>query len=126
MSKILEGLKYSKDHEWVRIEGTTAVVGITDYAQDSLGEVVFVELPAVGSSFEAGESACDIESVKAASEVLCPVSGTVCAVNETLSDSPELLNDDCYGTFIFKLEDITEPDDLMDAAQYGSYLETLK
>src|SRR5574344_2135230 len=118
MSKVIEGLKYSKDHEWVKIEGTTATVGITDHAQDALGEIVFVELPEVGADFEAGDEIADIESVKAASEIITPVGGTVSEVNDALEDSPELINDDCYGHFIYRMNDVVVPDDLLDAKGY--------
>jgi glycine cleavage system H protein len=126
MSKVIEGLKYSKDHEWVKIEGTTATVGITDHAQDALGEIVFVELPEVGADFEAGDEIADIESVKAASEIITPVGGTVSEVNDALEDSPELINDDCYGHFIYRMNDVVVPDDLLDAKGYEDYLSTLK
>ena len=89
-------LKYSKDHEWVKFEGDVAVVGISDFAQDALGDVVFVNLPQVGDEVTAGESFGDVESVKAVSDLICPVSGVVLEVNEELDDSPELLNEDCY------------------------------
>ncbi|MDY4889639.1 MAG: glycine cleavage system protein GcvH [Sphaerochaetaceae bacterium] len=126
MSKVIEGLKYSKDHEWVKIEGTTATVGITDHAQDALGEIVFVELPEVGADFEAGDEIADIESVKAASEIITPVGGNVSEVNDALEDSPELINDDCYGHFIYRMNDVVVPDDLLDAKGYEDYLSTLK
>lgn len=125
MSKVIEGLKYSKDHEWLRIEDGKAVVGITDYAQDSLGEIVYIELPETGTKVEAHEHVSDIESVKAASEIISPAAGTVCEVNQELDGSPELLNEDCYGNFIYKLEGCAVPDDLLDAAAYKEYLETL-
>lgn len=111
-------LKYSKSHEWVKMEGDVAVVGITDYAQDALGDVVFINLPQEGDAVNAGESLGDVESVKAVSDVICPVSGTVCAVNEELADAPEQLNSDPYGAWIIKVEGITEQEDLMDAEEY--------
>lgn len=111
-------LKYSKSHEWVKMEGDVAVVGITDYAQDALGDVVFINLPQEGDAVNAGESLGDVESVKAVSDVVCPVSGTVCAVNEELADAPEQLNSDPYGAWIIKVEGITEQEDLMDAEEY--------
>lgn len=120
MSNVIEGLKYSKDHEWVKIEGDIATVGITDYAQGNLGDIVFVELPEVDEDVEAGESVGNIESVKAVAEVFCPVSGTIVEVNENLEDQPELVNSDPYeGGWILKLKiEDGAADDLMDAAAY--------
>ncbi len=126
MSRVLEGLKYSKDHEWVRISGDEAVVGITDHAQDALGEIVFIELPEEGVVFSAGDEVADIESVKAASEIISPVGGRVSEVNEALEASPELLNEDCYENFIYRMKDIEVPTDLLDAKGYEEYLKTLK
>lgn len=126
MSKVIEGLKYSKDHEWVKVDGTVATVGITDHAQDALGEIVYVELPEVDSQFAAGDDIADIESVKAASEIITPIGGTVSEVNSELDDSPELVNEDCYKNFVYKMRDIEVPSDLMDAKGYEAYLATLK
>ena len=114
-------LKYSKSHEWVKMEDGVAVVGITDFAQDALGDVVFINLPQEGDSVTAGESLGDVESVKAVSDILCPVSGTVAAVNEDLADAPEALNSDPYGSWIIKVDNITEEEDLMDAAAYEAF-----
>ena len=114
-------LKYTKSHEWLRMEGEIAVVGISDYAQDALGDVVFINLPQEGDETTAGESFGDVESVKAVSELICPVSGTVCAVNEDLLDAPELLNQDPYEAWIIKVENVTETEDLMDAAAYEEF-----
>ena len=114
-------LKYSKSHEWVKMEDGVAVVGITDFAQDALGDVVFINLPQEGDSVTAGESLGDVESVKAVSDILCPVSGTVAAVNEDLADAPEALNSDPYGSWIIKVENITDEEDLMDAAAYEAF-----
>lgn len=114
-------LKYTKSHEWLRMEGDVAVVGITDYAQDALGDVVFVNLPQEGDETAAGESFGDVESVKAVSELICPVSGTVCAVNEDLLDAPELLNQDPYAAWIIKVENVTETEELLDAAEYEAH-----
>ena len=111
-------LKYSKSHEWVRLDGDVAVVGISDYAQDALGDVVFVNLPQVGDEVFAGESFGDVESVKAVSDLMCPVTGVVAEVNEELDGSPELLNSDPYGNWIIKVENITGFADLMDADAY--------
>ena len=114
-------LKYSKSHEWVKMEDGVAVVGITDFAQDALGDVVFINLPQEGDSVTAGESLGDVESVKAVSDILCPVSGTVAAVNEDLADAPEALNSDPYGSWIIKVDNITDEEDLMDAAAYEAF-----
>lgn len=92
-------LKYSKSHEWVRMDGEIAVVGISDFAQDALGDVVFINLPTEGDAVTAGESFGDVESVKAVSDIISPVSGTICAVNEALADAPETLNSDPYGAW---------------------------
>ena len=114
-------LKYSKSHEWVRLDGDVAVVGISDYAQDALGDVVFVNLPQVGDEVFAGESFGDVESVKAVSDLISPVSGVVCAVNEELEDSPEALNADPYGAWIIKVERVTDEEELLDAADYAAF-----
>ena len=118
-------LKYSPEHEWVRVEGNEGVVGITDYAQDALGDVVYVDLPKVGSAVAANASISEIESTKSVSEVYCPVSGTVVAVNTDLEATPEALNTDPYGAgWIFRIElsDPSELDGLMDAAAYEAFL----
>ena len=114
-------LKYTKDHEWMKMEGDIAVVGISDFAQDALGDVVFINLPQVGDEVTAGESFGDVESVKAVSDVNSPVTGIVVEVNEALEDSPELLNEDCYGSWIIKVEQVTETEELMDAAAYEAF-----
>ena len=114
-------LKYSKSHEWVKMEGDVAVIGISDYAQDSLGDVVFINLPQEGDSVAAGEAFGDVESVKAVSDLVCPVSGTICAVNEDLADSPENLNSDPYGSWIIKVENITDQEELLEAAAYEAF-----
>lgn len=114
-------LKYSKTHEWIKTEDGVAVVGISDFAQDALGDVVFVNLPAVGDEVTAGESFGDVESVKAVSDLICPVSGMVCAVNEELEDSPELLNEDPYGAWIIKVENITAEEELLTADAYEAF-----
>ena len=111
-------LKYSKSHEWVRYEDGLAVIGISDFAQDALGDVVFVSLPVPGDEVTAGESFGDVESVKAVSDLISPVSGVILEVNEELDDSPELLNEDPYGAWIIKVENITGEEDLLDAAAY--------
>lgn len=124
MAKVLEELHYSKDHEWVRVEGDIAVVGITDYAQNSLGDVVYVELPKSGEEFAANESFGSVESVKAVSEVFSPVSGKVVEVNESLNDEPEKVNTDPYGEgwmIRFKMQNPGEVDSLLTAAEYEDF-----
>jgi glycine cleavage system H protein len=120
--------RYTKDHEYIRIDGDVALVGITDYAQQQLGDVVFVELPAPGASFGKGEQAAVVESVKAASEVYAPVSGEVVAVNSELEGSPALVNEDSLGKGWFlkmRIADQAELASLMDEAAYAQYLKTL-
>ena len=114
-------LKYTKDHEWLKMEGDIAVIGISDFAQDALGDVVFINLPEVGDEVTAGESFGDVESVKAVSDVNSPVTGVVLEVNEELSDSPENLNSDPYGSWIIKVEKITATEELLDAAAYEAF-----
>ena len=114
-------LKYSKSHEWIKMEGDTAIIGISDFAQDALGDVVFINLPAEGDEVTAGESFGDVESVKAVSDLICPVTGVVCAVNEELLDAPELLNKDAYAAWIIKVENITDQEELLDAAAYEAF-----
>jgi glycine cleavage system H protein len=114
-------LKYSKSHEWLKTEDGVAVIGISDFAQDALGDVVFINLPAVGDTVTAGESFGDVESVKAVSDLISPVTGVVCAVNEELEDSPENLNSDCYGAWIIKVEEVTETEEMLDAAAYEAH-----
>jgi len=128
MSEIPSELKYAKTHEWTRLEEDgTVTVGITDHAQDALGDVVFVEQPEVGARLAAQEEAGVVESVKAASDIYAPISGTVFAVNDTLEDTPENVNEDCYGDgWFFKIEpdDAADLDELMDAAAYGEMLDS--
>ena len=115
-------LLYSKSHEWVQmLDDTTALVGITDFAQDSLGDLVFVNLPMVGDSVNAEEALCDVESVKAVSDVISPVTGVVAEVNEELLDAPEKLNEDPYGAWIARIEQITGKSELLDAAAYEAF-----
>jgi glycine cleavage system H protein len=121
-----EGLLYSKDHEWIRREGETATLGITDFAQSELGDIVFVELPAKGAPLEAGKEFGTVESVKAVSEVFSPLSGQVIEVNEALRDHPELVNTDPYGAgWILKLKSTkgTEFDAMMSASAYAKLIE---
>ena len=114
-------LKYTKDHEWMKMEGDIAVIGISDFAQDALGDIVFINLPEVGDTVTAGESFGDVESVKAVSDVNSPLTGVVVEVNEDLADSPETLNEDPYGAWIIKVEQITETEELLDAAAYEAF-----
>ena len=120
MAKVIEGLYYSESHEYVKVEGDFAYVGITDYAQHALGNVVYVDMPEVDDEVEAGEDFGAVESVKAASDLISPVSGTVVEVNEALEDKPELINEDAFENWIMKVElsDKSELDNLMDAAAY--------
>ncbi len=111
-------MKYSKDHEWMKEENGVVVVGISDFAQDALGDVVFVNLPGEGDEVTAGEAFGDVESVKAVSDLVSPVSGTVCAVNEELLDEPEKLNKDPYGAWLIKVENVSDTSELLDAAAY--------
>ena len=121
MSNVPAELKYTKSHEWVSVDGDVATVGITDHAQDLLGDMVFIELPDVGTSFSKGDDCAVVESVKAASDVYSPLSGEVVAVNEDLADSPESVNSDSYAAWLFKikLSDVSELDEMMDAATYS-------
>ena len=120
MAKVIEGLYYSESHEYVKVEGDFAYVGITDYAQHALGNVVYVDMPEVDDKVEAGEDFGAVESVKAASDLISPVSGTVVEINEALEDKPELINEDAFENWIMKVEmsDKGELDNLMDAAAY--------
>ena len=120
MAKVIEGLYYSESHEYVKVEGDFAYVGITDYAQHALGNVVYVDMPEVDDEVEAGEDFGAVESVKAASDLISPVSGTVVEINEALEDKPELINEDAFENWIMKVEmsDKGELDTLMDAAAY--------
>jgi glycine cleavage system H protein len=123
---IPKDLRYSREHEWVRVDDTTARIGITDFAQDSLGDVVFVQLPDVGLEIVAGASASEIESTKSVSDVYVPVSGTVHAVNEALVENPELVNSDPYGLgwiLEVRLADASELDALLDADAYRAFVE---
>ncbi|MBR0488651.1 MAG: glycine cleavage system protein GcvH [Prevotella sp.] len=125
MSKVLEGLYYSESHEFVKVEGEFGYIGITDYAQNALGNVVYVDMPEVDDEVEAGEEFGAVESVKAASDLISPVSGTVVEVNEALEDEPELINQDAFENWIIKVElsDKAELDNLMDASAYQAFIE---
>lgn len=115
-------LRYTKSHEWVLFaDDGTAKVGLTDHAQDALGDLVFVNLPQVGDSLTCGEALGDVESVKAVSDVYSPVTGTVKAVNEDLLDTPEAINSDPYGAWLVEVEDITDQEELLDAAAYEAH-----
>ena len=125
MAKVIEGLYYSESHEYVKVEGDEAYIGITDYAQHALGNVVYVDLPEVDDEITAGEEFGAVESVKAASDIIAPVSGTIIEVNEALDDQPELLNQDAYENWIIKVQlaDKGELDNLMDANAYTAFCE---
>ena len=114
-------MKYSKDHEWMKEENGVVVIGISDFAQDALGDVVFVNLPGEGDEVTAGEAFGDVESVKAVSDLVSPVSGTVCAVNEDLLDEPEQLNKAPYDAWLIKVENVTGTEELLDAAAYEAF-----
>jgi glycine cleavage system H protein len=127
MSNIPEDLSYTKDHEWVRVKGDNATVGITYHAQHQLGDVVYVELPKAGDKFEAAEPFGSVESVKAVSEIYMPVSGTVVEVNDALNDSPEKVNEDPYGTgwmVVLKITDPGQLDGLLTPFEYEDYIKT--
>lgn len=124
--KVVPNCHYTKSHEWIRVEGDEGVIGITDYAQGELSDVVYVELPETGDSFEKGEMYATVESVKAAADCYLPVGGEILAVNEVLEDSPELVNSDPYGEGWFARIGIADPaelDGLMDAAAYKAFCE---
>ncbi len=121
-----EDVKYTKDHEWAKLESDIVTIGLSDYAQDQLGEIVFVELPETGDTFSRGDEFGSVESVKAVSEVYIPISGEIVEINEALEDAPELVNEDCYkGGWVIKVKptDLSQLDDLMDKA---AYLDMLK
>jgi len=129
MANIPDDLHYSKDHEWVRVDGNVAIVGITDYAQDSLGDVVYVELPKLGDDFAANESFGSVESVKAVSEVFSPVSGKIVGTNEALGDTPEKVNQDPYGEgwmIRVQMSNPGEVDSMLTAAEYEDFTKAEK
>lgn len=123
MSTVKEGFKYAETHEWVKVEGEFAFIGISDYAQHELGDVVYVDFPAEGDDITAGEEFGAVESTKAASDLIAPVSGTVVEINSALDDAPELINEDPYENWMIKvqLSDASELDALMDAAAYEAF-----
>ena len=120
-----KGLLYSKSHEWVKEEGGEFVVGITDYAQSELGDLVFVNLPEEGDEVTMGESFADVESVKAVSDVLSPISGVVSAINEAILDAPESINSSPYEAWFIKVKDVTDKEELLSAEEYEEFLKTL-
>ena len=123
MSDIKDGLKYSKEHEWIRVEGNVGIVGITDFAQHELGEIVYIEMPAVGDSFSANDQFGTVESVKAASDLFIPVSGKVIEINHAVEDAPDSINTTPYDAWMIKIElgNPAELDDLLDAAGYRAH-----
>lgn len=125
MSKILDSLRYAESHEWVKLEGDVATVGITDYAQHALGNIVYVDMPEVGDEVSQGEDFGAVESVKAASDLISPVSGEVVEINEALEDEPELVNQDAFENWIMKVKisDPAEVESLLDAAAYAKVCE---
>lgn len=125
MSKVIETLRYADSHEWVAVEGDIATVGITDYAQHALGNIVYVDMPEVGDEVVAGEEFGAVESVKAASDLISPVTGEVVEINEALEDSPELVNEDAFANWIMKVKitDSSVLDNLLDAAAYEKICE---
>jgi glycine cleavage system H protein len=124
-TKILPDLRYTDDDDWIRVDGDTAVIGVSDYAQDSLSDIVYLELPAVGDSFGKGDTFGVVESVKAAADLMMPVGGEIIEVNEDLLDTPEAVNEDPYASWLVKItmSDAAELDDLMDAEAYAAYCE---
>ena len=122
---VQKGLLYTKDHEWVKEEGGEYTVGITDYAQSELGDLVFVNLPEEGDSVTKGESFSDVESVKAVSDVLSPLTGVVSAINEAVLDAPESINSAPYEAWFVKVKDITDKEELLSAEEYEEFLKTL-
>jgi len=122
--ELREELLYSKSHEWVKLEGDTAVIGLTDFAQSELGDLVFVNLPEVDDEVTVKEAFADVESVKAVSDVFSPVSGVITEINEELLDAPESINEDPYGAWFIKVENITDKEELLTAAEYEAFVES--
>lgn len=122
--EVREGLLYSKSHEWVKEEGDVAVIGLTDFAQSELGDLVFVNLPEEEDEVTVGEAFSDVESVKAVSDVYSPVSGVVCEVNEELLDAPERINEAPYDAWFVKVKDITDKEELLTAEEYNAFVES--
>ena len=125
MAEVKEALLYSESHEWVKVEGEIAIIGISDFAQHSMGDITYVDMPAVGDELEAEEDFGALESVKASSELVCPLSGTVVEVNEALEDAPEMINKDPYGSWIIKLR-MSEPEQLKGLLSPEQYSEIAK
>ncbi len=123
MSKFIEGLLYADSHEWVKVDGDIATVGITDYAQHALGNIVYVDMPEVGDEVEAGEDFGAVESVKAASDLISPVSGEVVEINEELEDAPEKINEDAFGAWIMKVKISGQPEGLLSVDEYKKICE---
>ncbi len=121
--ELREELKYSKSHEWVKEEDGVFVIGLTDYAQSELGDLVFVNLPEVGDQVEAGEPFADVESVKAVADVYSPITGVVCAVNEDLLDAPEFINQSAFEAWLVKVEEVTDQVELLTADEYRDFVE---
>lgn len=124
--ELREELLYSKSHEWVKEEGDEMLIGLTDYAQSELGDLVFVNLPEEGDEISVGESFSDVESVKAVSDVYAPVSGTVCEINEELLEAPEKINEAPYEAWFVRVKDITEKEELLSAEEYQTFVESEK
>lgn len=125
MSKVIEGLRYAESHEWVKVDGDIATIGISDYAQHALGNIVYVDMPEVGDEIEAGDVFGAVESVKAASDLICPVSGEVVEINEDLEDTPDAINNDAFENWIMKVKmsNPAEVEALLDAAAYEKLCE---
>ncbi len=125
--KVFNKLKYTKTHEWVKfIDDTTVAIGITDYAQKELGDLVYVNLPEPGDDVVAGDTLCDVESVKAVSDVISPVTGVIEEINEEIIDSPALINEDAYGAWFVKVKDITVTEEFMSAREYEAFVEEVE
>ena len=122
MPNIPENLRYTASHEWVSEEDGVYTIGLTDFAQDSLGDLVFINLPQVGDDVEAGEAFSDVESVKAVSDVISPVTGSVSAVHEELADEPQKMNEDPYGAWFIRVKDITDTEELLSAEEYAAFV----
>lgn len=124
--KILNDLFYSKFHEWIKFDGESAVVGLTDYAQSELGDIVFVNLPEIGDEVGVDGSFADVESVKAVSDIYTPVGGRVSAINEELLDAPEKINQDAYDAWLVKFDNITEKGELLSAEEYKTFVDSIQ
>ncbi|MBQ0142497.1 MAG: glycine cleavage system protein GcvH [Prevotellaceae bacterium] len=123
MSKVIEGLRFSESHEWVKVDGNIAIIGVSDFAQAEMGDITYVDAPDIDDEFAQGEEFGALESVKASSDLICPVSGTVVEVNDAVVDSPELVNQDAYENWIIKVQmsNPAEVDELMDATAYSEF-----